>query len=146
MSAPAAIVWFRNDLRLTDNPALPAAIAGGGRVIAVYVWSPQEEAPWSPGDASRWWLHHSLDVLAAQLAAAGSRLLLRRGPAAQALAQLVHETGASQVHANGRCEPVARQQEKTVAVACCCRRHAFTPLPVRRSGASRRSGRPCRFN
>jgi deoxyribodipyrimidine photo-lyase len=117
MSAPAAIVWFRNDLRLTDNPALPAAIAGGGRVIAVYVWSPQEEAPWSPGDASRWWLHHSLDVLAAQLAAAGSRLLLRRGPAAQALAQLVHETGASQVHANGRCEPVARQQEKTVAQA-----------------------------
>lgn len=117
MSAPAAIVWFRNDLRLTDNPALSGAIAGGGRVIAVYVWSAQEEAPWPPGDASRWWLHHSLDRLAAQLAAAGSRLLLRRGPAAPALVQLVHETGASQVHANCRCEPMARQQEKTVAAA-----------------------------
>ena len=117
MPPPAVIVWFRNDLRLTDNPALRAAIASGGRVVPVYIWSPQDEASWPPGAASRWWLHHSLHSLEARLAAAGSRLLLRCGPAAQVLAQLVHETGAGQVHANGRCEPAARQQQQSVAQA-----------------------------
>ena len=74
MPPPAVIVWFRNDLRLTDNPALRAAIASGGRVVPVYIWSPQDEASWPPGGASCWWLHHSLHSLEARLAAAGNRV------------------------------------------------------------------------
>ena len=82
-----AIVWFRRDLRLADNPALAAALADHQRVLPVYLHAPGEEAPWSPGAASGWWLHHALADLKRQL---GGRLLLlpaadswaRRGPAA----------------------------------------------------------------
>ena len=38
-----AIVWFRNDLRLADNPALSAAIDRGSPVLPVFVWSPGAE-------------------------------------------------------------------------------------------------------
>ncbi|QBQ54058.1 deoxyribodipyrimidine photo-lyase [Nitrosococcus wardiae] len=36
MAQPTALVWFRRDLRLGDNPALAAACALGGQVIPVY--------------------------------------------------------------------------------------------------------------
>ena len=58
-----AILWFRRDLRLADNPALRAAMAGGRLVVPAFVWAPQEEAEWAPGAASRWWLHQSLEEL-----------------------------------------------------------------------------------
>ena len=58
------LVWFRHDLRLDDNPALAAAAARGA-VVPVFIWAPNEEAPWEPGAASRWWLHQSLEKLAA---------------------------------------------------------------------------------
>ena len=40
MSLPVSIIWFRNDLRLTDNLALEAAIGTGGPVVPVFVWEP----------------------------------------------------------------------------------------------------------
>ena len=52
-----AIVWFRNDLRLADNPALRAALKHGA-VVPVYLHVPHEEHPWAPGGASRWSLSH----------------------------------------------------------------------------------------
>jgi len=54
-----ALVWFRQDLRLKDNPALAAAVERGGPVIPVFIRAPEEEGVWRPGGASRWWLHHS---------------------------------------------------------------------------------------
>ena len=78
-----AIVWFRRDLRLADNPALDHAVRSHAEVIPVFVWAPDEESPWTPGGASRWWLHHSLQALASQLAARGSRLILRQGPSGE---------------------------------------------------------------
>jgi deoxyribodipyrimidine photo-lyase len=74
------LVWFRLDLRLTDNPALLAAVDRGKPVIPVFIWSPDDEKPWPPGAASRWWLHQSLASLQAALAKHGSRLILRSGP------------------------------------------------------------------
>ena len=71
-----AVVWFRRDLRLDDNPALERALQRHERVLPVYVHAPHEEAPWAPGAASRWWLHHSLAALAADLAVRGSTLHL----------------------------------------------------------------------
>ena len=72
-SAPrGAVVWFRQDLRLDDNQAFRAAVRAanrrGGEVLCLFVWSPDEEgndegASWAPGEASRVWLHHSLDAL-----------------------------------------------------------------------------------
>ena len=74
----STLVWFRRDLRLVDNPALDAAVAAGGAVVPLFIFAPQEERPWAPGSASRWWLHGSLLHLGEELAALGSRLILRR--------------------------------------------------------------------
>ena len=92
-----AIWWVRLDLRLADNPALNAAVQRGSAVVPVFIWSPEEEAPWQPGAASNWWLHQSLAALDAQLRAAGSRLVIRRGPTLETLRDLLKETGAPAV-------------------------------------------------
>ncbi len=118
MSAPdAALVWFRLDLRLRDNPAWRAAAALGGPVVPVYIWAPQEDGAWPPGAASRWWLHRSLAALQASLEAQGLRLILRRGPSAAALLRLARATGATQVVWNRRPEPAARRRDAAVAAA-----------------------------
>lgn len=108
-----AIVWFRLDLRLADNPALDAALKHGGGIVPVFIWSPEEEAPWEPGAASRWWLHQSLLALQAKLQDLGSRLIIRGGPTLPALLSLAQETRADAIFWNHRYEPavVARDQK-----------------------------------
>ena len=107
MAAPQ-IVWFRRDQRLTDQPALAAAL-DLGPVLPVYILddvTPAEgEDDRRIGGAQRWWLHHSLASLAADLEARGSSLILRRGRADEVLAALVEETGAAAVHAVQHWEP-----------------------------------------
>ena len=101
---PTTILWLRHDLRLDDNPALVAAAARGA-VVPVFIWAPEEEAPWEPGAASRWWLHQSLEKLSAAFAKAGALLVIRRGPSLEALRKLVKETVATHVVWNRRYEP-----------------------------------------
>ncbi len=115
MIAPAcSLMWFRQDLRLADNPALTAAVKRGRPVVPVYIWSPDEEGDWPPGAASRWWLHHSLAALDARLRQRGSRLIIRRGPALPALRQLLRETGADRVFWNRRYEPVIGKRDAEI--------------------------------
>ncbi|MHC1763578.1 MAG: deoxyribodipyrimidine photo-lyase [Verrucomicrobiia bacterium] len=114
MRRAPAIVWFRLDLRLADNPALHAAVQRGGPVIPAFVWSPEEEAPWEPGTASRWWCCQSLRALDADLRAIGSRLVLRPGPSLQALQTLVRETGASALFWNRRYEPAVIKRDSEI--------------------------------
>lgn len=112
-SAQASIVWFRQDLRLRDNPALETALRREGPVIPLYIWSPDEEAPWAPVGAQRWWLHRSLESLGRELKRRELRLILRSGPAETVLRDLVRATGASAVFWNRRYEPriIARDSE-----------------------------------
>lgn len=105
MTANASLVWFRYDLRVADNPALEAAVQHGGPVIPVYLWAPEEEEGWSPGAASRWWLHQSLTRFAAHLQERKSRLVIRRGQSLSTLQALMQETGAQAVFWNRRYEP-----------------------------------------
>ncbi len=112
-----ALVWFRRDLRLTDNPALAAALASADAVVPVYVHAPAEEGAWAPGAASRWWLHRSLVALDASLRARGCPLVIRRGPAAQALAALAEETGAQAVHYCRLYEPALAARDAAVEQA-----------------------------
>lgn len=100
------IVWFRQDLRIADNPALVAALRKGP-VVPVFILDDEAPGAWAPGGASRWWLHHSLAALGADLGGKGSSLVLRRGPAAKVIAALVTETGATDVHWNRLYEPWA---------------------------------------
>jgi len=118
---PAALVWFRRDFRLSDNPALMAALERGYSPIPVYVHAPEEDAPWAPGAASQAWMQRSLAALDADLRRLGSRLLVRRGDSFSELEKLVMETGAEAVFWNRLYEPaaIARDQRvKTTLKAC----------------------------
>lgn len=112
MSDKSVLVWFRLDLRLAGNPALEKAIARKCAVIPIFIWAPEEEAPWSPGAASRWWLHQSLQQLQTTLASRGSKLIVRRGPTAETLLALAAESGAQSVFWNRRYEPAAIARER----------------------------------
>ena len=119
----ATLLWLRQDLRLADHPALQAAIARGAPVIPVFIWAPDEEAPWAPGAASRWWLHHSLTALQRDLEARGSRLVIRAvgadGTAGadstlEVLRALLRETGATAVHWSRRYEPAVVARDRII--------------------------------
>jgi len=101
-SHPTSIVWLRDDLRLDDNPALSEAAALGLPLTVVYVLDEESDGVRRLGGATRWWLHHSLTALASALEANGSRLLLRRGPAADIIQGLAGETGAAHLFWNRR--------------------------------------------
>jgi len=111
------LVWLRRDLRLADQPALQAAATRGEPVIPVFIHAPHEEAPWIPGAASNWWLHHSLARLAEALAARGSRLILRRGDSLETLQTLVRETGADTVFWNRLYEPAMIHRDQAIKAA-----------------------------
>lgn len=108
------IVWLRRDLRLADQPALHAA-AARGPVIPVYVLDDATAGDHRLGGAARWWLHGSLAALGAELASRGSRLILRRGDVAQALAGVAKAAGAKTVHALRHYEPWWRDAETAVS-------------------------------
>ena len=97
MTTPT-IVWLRDDLRLTDNPALTAA-AARGPVVLVYLLDDDSPEVRPMGAASRWWLHGSLRSLST---ATGDQLVLRRGAAETVIPQLVADTGAAAVFWNRR--------------------------------------------
>lgn len=113
------LVWFRQDLRIADNPALTAALETGTPVIPVYIYAPQEEAPWAPGGASRWWLHHSLAQLTKDLRDLGSDLCLRKSEDSLAtLLELARSCDATRIVWNRRYEPaiIARDQRIKTAL------------------------------
>src|SRR5690606_14153649 len=64
-----ALVWFRNDLRLDDQPALRAALDAGQVPLCIYIHAPDEEGAWRPGAASDAWRQRSLAALDASLRA-----------------------------------------------------------------------------
>ena len=111
---PPVLLWFRNDLRLTDNPALDRAARTGRPVIPVFVLDDDQPGNRPLGGASRWWLHGSLDALQTALEALGSRLVLRRGAADAVLARLVHETGATDLVWNRLYDPDAVRRDKKI--------------------------------
>jgi deoxyribodipyrimidine photo-lyase len=110
------VLWLRRDLRLADQPALHAA-AQAGPVIPVFVLDDAAAGEHAYGGASRWWLHHSLASLAESLGKLGSRIVLRRGGAAEELAQIARETGASAIHAIRHYEPWWRKAQRALKSA-----------------------------
>ncbi|MEO8652126.1 MAG: deoxyribodipyrimidine photo-lyase [Hyphomicrobiaceae bacterium] len=144
MSA-AVLMWFRNDLRLSDNPALHAAAASGVPVVPVFVLDDETPGDWRAGGASRWWLDGSLAALGRSLDAIGSRLILRRGPTRDVLARLARDAGAAAIYCSRGYEPWAGALEAQLkvdldAMGVALRRHRgtllFEPESVRtRQGA-----------
>jgi deoxyribodipyrimidine photo-lyase len=98
MDRPPVIVWFRDDLRLSDHPALSAAAKSGRPVIGLYVLDEESVRPL--GGAARWWLAQSLCRLQASLKAAGADLVLRRGAAAKVISEVARAADAGAVFWN----------------------------------------------
>lgn len=140
MSEKPIIVWFRQELRLADHPALAAALAQGGPVICLYVLDDKTPGEWAMGGASRWWLHHSLTALSADIAKRGGRLILRRGEAVREIGKLARETGAGAVYFTRGAAPWSAAEEKRIKDECAaqamdCRRFGgfllFEPEDIR---------------
>jgi deoxyribodipyrimidine photo-lyase len=97
MDKSPLLVWFRDDLRVTDHPALAAAAKTGQPIVALYLL--EEGKRLRPlGAAARWWLAGSLRTHAARLQSLGVPLILRRGPAEQAIPALAREAEVTRVH------------------------------------------------
>src|SRR6478672_8292292 len=105
------IAWFRQDLRLGDNPALRAAAQTGAPILPLFVLDDETPGDWKWGGASRWWLHHSLASLSKSLK---GNLVLRRGEAAKTVMALAKEYGAGAVFWNCCYEPFAVERDKAL--------------------------------
>jgi deoxyribodipyrimidine photo-lyase len=108
------IVWFRNDLRVSDHPALHAAAAEGRPIVPLYVLDDVAPGAWRMGGASRWWLNGSLECLSAALAERGVSLVLRRGEAARIIVDLARETDAGAIYWNRHVEPHWQAAERAL--------------------------------
>lgn len=106
MPGPVTIVWFRNDLRLTDHAPLTAA-ARRGAVLPLYVLDSADQI----GAASKWWLHQSLSRLQQSL---NGRLVLRRGDPRRILPVLMEQGGADAVYWQRRYEPAIAQRDAEI--------------------------------
>ena len=70
-----SILWFRVDLRLSDNPAFQKAIELGKPIIPIYILDDDDANNRKLGDASKWWLHNSLKSIHSELEKVGSKIL-----------------------------------------------------------------------
>lgn len=111
------IVWFREDFRLADNPALHAAAKSGAPVICLFVRETGEAAGRRMGGASKWWLNKSLVSLGNGLEAIGSRLVLRTGEPLDVLRDVVRETGAGSVFWNRRYDRAGKAADTRIKEA-----------------------------
>ena len=115
MTAPV-LLWFRDDLRLADNPAVDAAAGWGAPTIPVFLLD--EGSGIRPlGGAARWWLHGSLASLEGALLGRRSRLILRRGAAETVLPALAAEAGARAVLWNRSHDPATQARDRRVEAA-----------------------------
>ena len=112
LTVQPVLLWFRRNLRLSDNAALIAAADSGHPVIPIYILDEQDV-----GGAGRWWLHHSLASLERDLRQMGSSLVLRKGAPNKVLTEIAEQAGATALHFTRRYEPVSRRQEDEVQAA-----------------------------
>jgi deoxyribodipyrimidine photo-lyase len=108
----SSLVWFRQDLRLSDNACLSAA-AAKGPITPVFILDDSTPGQWRWGGASRWWLHHSLHSLGQKIL-----LVLRRGQTEIELEKLLKETGASSLHFSRDYAPWSPRLEHRVKEMC----------------------------
>ena len=113
-SSPCSLIWFRQDLRLTDNPALLAARQEGA-VMAVFILDPVTER--GTGAAGRWWLHHSLRALSTDLTRHNIPLILVRGGALDRLFDIVHAHNITAVHWNRLYDPASIERDTAIKSA-----------------------------
>ena len=103
-----AILWLRQDLRLSDNPALIASCEAASKLLIVFIDDPARTNVVAPGAASRVWLHHSLLSLQQSLERVGQTLVCLQGDSEEILMNLVNSTDAQKVCWNRCYDPISR--------------------------------------
>ena len=112
-----AIVWYRDDLRVSDHLALSAATKSHASIVFIYVLDDRAPGIRPLGGAARWWLAQSLRALQASLRERGASLVLRKGSAPTVIAALAREVGAEAVYWNEIAQAPHRAVEDQVAAA-----------------------------
>jgi deoxyribodipyrimidine photo-lyase len=116
LKAAPIIVWFRNDLRLGDNPALHAAAKTGAPLHCLYIHEAREHGLRVPEGAALWWPHGSLAALDIALRKQDGRLHVLAGKADELIETLVDEIGASAIYWNRRYDAAGREIDaRTIA-------------------------------
>ena len=109
-----AVMWFRRDLRLGDNPALLDA-CDAGQVLPLFVLDP---ALWGPsGPSRRAYLGASLRALDEALARRGGALSVVRGDPVRRVVEAAREVGATRVHVAADFAPYGRRRDDAVEAA-----------------------------
>lgn len=109
MNDQKIIVWFRQDLRIQDNPALHAAIKIG-KIIPVFILDQHDAKDFSLGKASAWWLYESLQSLQHDL---DGHLIFAKGDSFKILQQLIKKYKATGVYWNRCYQPwVIKRDQK----------------------------------
>lgn len=114
MKEKPVIVWYRQDLRIADHPALQTAIDSGKPIIPLYIYAKDEEGRWSYGGATQWWLHYSLESLKNELDKVGLKLVVREGDSLDVLKKIIKDTGADTVLWHRRYEPYSIARDTKV--------------------------------
>ena len=112
-SAPI-IVWFREDLRLADNPALHAAAKQNRPIICLFIHEDGSQGMRPLGGASRWWLDKSLRSLSHDIEQLGGQLTIRAGDGSACLDQVIEESGADAVYWNRRYGEAEREIDAAI--------------------------------
>jgi deoxyribodipyrimidine photo-lyase len=110
--AESAVVWFRRDLRVGDQPTFLAAADAADRSLALFVLDPALVKP--SGGARLTFLYRSLRALDEAL---GGRLLVVRGDPAEVVPRVADAIGASTVHAAADFGPYGRRRDEAVEKA-----------------------------
>lgn len=111
MSKTPIIVWFRQDLRLSDNPALHAAYEAGHPILPLYILDDDNADKWKMGGASRVWLHHALDALNKDLS---DHLVILKGDATEIIPDIISKTNAMGVYWNRCYEPWRIKRDENI--------------------------------
>ena len=110
MNTAINIVWFDQDLRLADNPALSAAV-NQGNILPIYILDNENAGEYQHGAASRWWLHHSLTTLNRAM---NGKINFYKGDAISIIADLCRRFTVDGVYWNRRYEPWRISRDKKI--------------------------------
>lgn len=113
MTQKVSIVWFRQDLRLSDNPSLFEAVAHG-KAFPTYIFDDCAPAPFNLGEASKIWLLHSLDHLNKAL----NEKLNIIGQTDQVMRSIIDSHTISNIYCNACYEPWHIAQENAIKSLC----------------------------
>ncbi len=116
-NAGTAIMLFRRDLRLVDNPALNAALQFEN-ILPVYIDSSAQAKDWALGGASRWWLHHSLISLQKSLREKSTDLLIAQGDRDQNIEKLTSQYDVKAIFWNRLYDARFLESDKKLKIRC----------------------------